>query len=128
MRTGATRTRTARRKKKSSPALWLRLWPLWLAIAATPFAVRSASVLALSGPSALRMLYPFVVLVQHHAQDFQGDQAETLSQWIMYGQFPFYAGVWLAVRRLVGATAGPLSALLLHGAGIAAALWTSGGN
>ena len=121
----ATRKRTSRKKKKKAYA-WLAWWPLLLAIVATPFAVRSASVLALTGPAALRLLYPYVVLLQSHVHGLSSEQADTLSQWAMYGQFPVYGLVWVLVARLRGAFAGLISVLVLHGAGVAAAFFTAG--
>ena len=120
------RTRNNRRKKKKPlPGALIILAPLLLGILVTPFAVRGASVLALSGPSALRLLYPFVVLVQSHAQTFATSQEETLAQWVMYGQFPVYGLVWMLTRQFVRGSAGPLSVVLLHCVGVAAAILTA---
>lgn len=123
MASSTTRRRAPRRGKKTPPAAWLQFWPLLLALIATPFAVRAASVMALTGPSALRVLYPYVVLVEEQASHFSSEQADTLSQWILYGQFPLYGLVWILFSRLVGRSAGPLAALLVHGAGLAAAIF-----
>ena len=122
----ATRKRSNRKRKKKSSPSWLAWWPLLVAVIATPFAVRSASVLALTGPAALRLLYPYVVLLQSHVHGLAAEQADTLSQWAMYGQFPVYGLVWVLMARLRGTLAGLISVLVLHGAGIAAVFFTAG--
>ncbi len=88
-------------------------------------AVRAASVLALSGPSALRLLYPYVVLVQEHAHGFASNQEETLAQWVMYGQFPAYGLLWMLGRRLNPSSGGLLAAVVAHCGGLAAAIFTT---
>jgi hypothetical protein len=121
------RARTTRRKQKSPP-FWIQFWPLLLGIVITPFAVRGASVLALNGPSALRMLYPYVVLAQGHSEHFASSQEEIISQWVMYGQFPLYGIVWMLAQRMARAAGGPLSVLLLHCLGVGAAIFTAPNN
>ncbi len=120
----APRRKRARRKRgRSSLLFW---WPLLLALVATPFAVRAASVLVLSGPGALRLLYPFVTLVQAHAPaTFAPEQRDTLAEWTMWAQFPVYGLVAAVVGRWRGIGAGFLAALLLHAAAIAAAILTA---
>ncbi len=125
------RRSTVRGRKKSSKSSvpgWVRvLWPLILGIVMTPFAVYAASVLAMRGPSALRLLYPYVLLVQGHSEQFATSQEETLAQWVMYGQFPLYGCVWMLARRIFRGSAGALSAVVLHCAGVAVAILTSNG-
>ena len=117
-----------RRRKKGAALGWLRvLWPLILGIVITPVAVYAASILAMRGPSALRLLYPFVLLVQGHSEQFATTQQETLAQWVMYGQFPFYGLVWMLAKRLSRGSAGALSAVVLHCVGVAAAILTGNG-
>lgn len=114
------RSRARTRKKSSVLVLW---WPLLLAIVATPFAVRSASVMALSGPGALRLLYPFVALAQAHAPaSFAAEQRDTLAEWTMWVQFPAYGLLIALIGRWRGLGAGLLSAIFLHVAAIAAVL------
>ncbi|HEY0785724.1 MAG TPA: hypothetical protein VGD62_07610 [Acidobacteriaceae bacterium] len=122
MSPAAIRKRGPTRRKQAPRPFWLQLWPLLLAIVATPFAVRAASVLALTGPSALRMLYPYVVLVHSQAQHFSPEQEDTLAQWLLYGQFPFYGLVWVLMTRFFSRSSGPLVALLLHVGGVGAAI------
>jgi len=99
-------------------------WPLLLAIAATPFAVKAAEILPLMGPSGLvrlRLLYPFALLAQQHA--LLGEQlGESVSQALMYLQFPLYALLLIAVHRLRSLTTAVVLVLALHLLA-AAALW-----
>jgi hypothetical protein len=115
----------SRKRKQSGGRVWLRAWPLVLGIVATPFAVRAAGVLALTGPTALRLLYPYMVLVQNEAQHFSTEQAEVLSQIVLYGQFPVYGLLWFGLSLWTVRAAGPLAVLLLHILGAAAAIWTA---
>ena len=126
MSPAAIRTRTRRNKKKEAP-FWLQFWPLVLGVIATPFAVRGASVLALTGPTALRLLYPYVVLIQSNAQRFSPEQVDTLSQWTLYGQFPLYGVLWIVARRFLGGSAGLLAVLIVHAAGVGLAILAAGG-
>ncbi len=116
----APHKRTRKRRKRKSPGL-LAWWPLAAALVLTPFAVRAASVLALTGPGALRALFPFVALIQALAPR----QGEPLAAGAMWVQFPVY-GLMLALfarkRRLL---AGCIVVLLVHGAVLAAALFFS---
>ncbi len=118
---------TKRRKKQAAPGWLGALWPLILGIVVTPLAVYAASILAMRGPTALRLLYPFMLLVQGHSEQFATSQQETLAQWVMYGQFPLYGCVWMLARRLFRGSAGALSALVLHCAGVAAAILAGNG-
>ena len=68
MATQALPRRRVKRKKKNS-LRWHAWWPLLLAIAATPFAIKAAEILPLMGPSGLvrlRLLYPMALLAQQH--------------------------------------------------------------
>src|ERR1700751_4014847 len=84
--TATQRKPSTRKKKKAASAGWITWWPLLLGILVTPLAVRAAAVMALAGPDALRLLYPWVQLVQNHI--FTVEIAGTLSQAMMYLQFP----------------------------------------
>ncbi len=89
--------------------MWLSWWPLVLALLATPLAVRAASVLALSGPKALQLLYPFVALVRN---------TSTLrvipAEWVLWAQFPAYGVLAVLIGRRQGVPAGIFTVLLLH--------------
>jgi hypothetical protein len=78
---------------------WKSLWPLLVCIVITPFAVRSASILALEGPKALALLYPWVEVVRSPALHVPADLLGPLSQWIIFLQFPLYGMLmWLTFR------------------------------
>ncbi|RRA47391.1 hypothetical protein [Acidipila sp. EB88] len=122
----ATAPRKRGRSRKQKTSSWLLWWPLLLALVATPFAVRAASVLVLSGPGALRLLYPWVTLIQLHGARLglgalAPEQRDTLAQWMMWAQFPVYGLLASLVAKWRGIVAGLVVALLLHGAGVAAA-------
>ena len=102
------------------------MWvPPLLAVAVTPFAVRAASVLALTGPGAVRLLFPFVVLVQAHTPTaLAPEQRDTLAEWTMWAQFPLYGLLAaLAVRWRSLAFAAALLVLLHAAAVLAAMVW-----
>jgi hypothetical protein len=112
----------ARRKKKSAASGWLTWWPLLLGIAVTPLTVRAAGVMALAGPDALRTLYPYVLLLQNHMFGLPGELAGTLSQWMMYLQFPLYGLLMALVLRAKGLTAAVITTVVAHFGAVAAVL------
>ena len=69
---------------------WKSLWPLLLGIAVTPFAMRVASILALEGPKAFALLYPWVIVLRSPALHIPAGLAASCSQWAMMLQFPLY--------------------------------------
>jgi len=79
----------------------------------------------MSGPQALRLLYPYISLLQGHSDQLPDSRQETVQQLVMFGQFPFYGAVWALMQRLLRGTAGPFSVLALHCAGIGAAILTA---
>jgi hypothetical protein len=116
------RTPPTRKKKGSVPARLTAYAPLILGILITPLTIWAASILAMSGPSGLRLLYPYVVLARaaHASQEYSSP--ETLSQWIMFVQFPAYGVIWMVGRRLIVGPAGAFAALMVHCAGVAAVI------
>ena len=60
----APASKSTRKKKKKNASPLLLWWPLLLGIAVTPFAVHAASIMAIAGPGALMMLYPYVLLLK----------------------------------------------------------------
>lgn len=83
------------RKRKTSASRagwggWKALWPFLVCCALTPFAFQSASILALEGPKAFALLYPWVEVVRSPALHVPPASLATLSQWIIYLQFPVY--------------------------------------
>jgi hypothetical protein len=112
----ATQRRTTTRKKKKAAARggWLTWWPLLLGILVTPLTVRAAGVMALAGPDALRMLYPYVQLVQSHLLGFPAEITGTLSQAMMYLQFPLYGLLMALVLRAKGLLPAVLATAVVH--------------
>ena len=84
----------ARRKrsasKKSASGGWRALLPLAIGIVVTPFTIRFASVLALEGPKAFALLYPWVIVLRSPALRLPADFVGSWSEWMMYLQFPIY--------------------------------------
>jgi hypothetical protein len=68
----------------------MRLWPLIVCLGITPFAVGAAGILALEGPKAFAVVYPWVEVVRSRALHVPAGWVDTLSQWMIYLQFPFY--------------------------------------
>jgi hypothetical protein len=105
---------TRRRKKKAASSSWLTWWPLLVGILVTPLTVRAAGVMALAGPDALRTLYPWVQLVQSHILGFPAEIANTLSQAMMYLQFPLYGLLMALVLRAKGLIAAVITTAIVH--------------
>ena len=78
---------------------WLAWWPVALGIVVTPFTVRAAGILALTGPSALRMLYPFALIPAEHAFGLRESVADAVSQAMMWLQFPLYGLLLVLLAR-----------------------------
>ena len=104
-----------RKSRKRTGNSILRWWPLALALVATPFAVRAASVLALSGPGALRLLYPSLALLQAHAgTSLAPARRDTLATILLWTQFPIYGLIAVLFNRWRGIAVALLAVLLLH--------------
>jgi hypothetical protein len=103
MGTGATaagrRKPNGRGKKKNQGLGWYSWWPLALGLLITPIAVRAADVLALGGPNGMRLLYPYVVLMQQKMLGLSAENAATAAQVMMYVQFPVYGLFLMLMRR-----------------------------
>ena len=84
------RASAPRKKKKKNPSPLLLWWPLLLGIVVTPFTVHAASIMAIAGPGALMMLYPYVLLLKEPALGLSSELGNNLSQLMMYLQFPLY--------------------------------------
>lgn len=110
----------SRKKKKSGN--WLAWWPLILGIVVTPFTVRAAGILALTGPAALRTLYPYALLPAEHVFGLRDAVAEAASQGMMYLQFPLYGAAMMLVMRRWRVSIGVAVASALHLAGVGC-LW-----
>lgn len=77
-------------QKKSVLDGWRALLPLILGIVITPFTIRLASVVALEGPKAFALLYPWVLALRSPALHFPADLVGSSSEWMLYLQFPLY--------------------------------------
>ncbi len=100
------------RKKQSSG--WIAWWPVVLGIAVTPFAVKAATLMALTGPDGLRVLYPWMLLPKLHLLGLSDSVGDAISQAMMYLQFPLYGLFAVMVHRWKGAGAAVLQLTLLH--------------
>lgn len=98
-RMSSSRSAPRKQKKKKSSNFLVIWWPLLLGIAVTPFAIHTASIMALAGPSALMTLYPYVLLVKSPALGLANGFGENLSQLLMYIQFPLYGALMALLIR-----------------------------
>jgi hypothetical protein len=94
-RSPARRSQPTRRKDFG----WLEWWPVVVAIAITPFAVRFVYVLTLSGPWGPRFIMPWTFLLQGHSLHMQETWTDHLVEGVMYAQFPFYGLAAVLLHR-----------------------------
>lgn len=121
----ASRGASGKRKKKNTG--WLAVWwPLLLGIAATPFAIHAASIMALAGPSALLTLYPWVLLLKMPVLGLGNGLGEILSQLLMYIQFPLYGLLMAFLLRSKRLWIALGAVLVTHAAAMLAVFLTSG--
>ena len=69
---------------------WKALWPVLIGIAITPFTVRLAGVLALEGPKAFALLYPWFDVLRSRVLHSPADLVGHAYEYMLYLQFPFY--------------------------------------
>lgn len=85
---------TPRKKRGARKSLargwWKALWPVLIGIAITPFTVRLASVLALEGPRAFALLYPWFDVLRSRVLHSPADLVGHAYQYMLYLQFPLY--------------------------------------
>lgn len=105
-------------KKKKSGSAWLAAILFLASIVAAPVALRVASVLALSGPSALMFLYPYVEIVKNPALRIPAAIANPMAQWLMYLQFPLYGLLMVVVLRARGFWIALNTVVFVHAAGV----------
>jgi hypothetical protein len=86
----AAGARPRKKSKKGAAWSWKGLWPLVVCLIITPFAVRAASILALEGPKAFALVYPWVEVARSPALHVPPEWVDGLSQWIIYLQYPVY--------------------------------------
>jgi hypothetical protein len=98
-----------RRSRRKQTSGWLAWWPVILGIAVTPFAVKAATLMALTGPDGLRLLYPWMLIPKLHVLDLSDSLGNGISQAMMYLQFPLYGILAMLMHR----SKGPISAILL---------------
>jgi hypothetical protein len=103
-----------RKSRKKRTSGWIAWWPLILGIAVTPFAVKAATLMALTGPDGLRVLYPWMLIPKLHFLHLGDSFGDSVSQAMMYLQFPLYGLFAMFVHRWKGAGAAVLQLLLLH--------------
>ena len=103
-----------RRSRKKQAGGWIAWWPLVLGIAVTPIAVKAATLLALTGPDGLRVLYPWMLIPKLHFLGLTDSVGDAISQGMMYLQFPLYGIFAMLVHRWKGAGAAALQLTLLH--------------
>ncbi len=85
---------TPRKKRGARKSLargwWKALWPVLIGIAITPFTVRLAGVLALEGPKAFALLYPWFDVLRSRVLHSPADLVGHAYQYMLYLQFPLY--------------------------------------
>ena len=96
--------------------------PLLIGILITPFALRAASIVALAGPKAFALLYPWVEVLRSPALHFPGNLIGTASEWMMYLQFPLYGLFVMLTWRAGRYLRAFITALILHFSGLVAAV------
>jgi hypothetical protein len=107
-------------KKKKNTLSWFTLIPLLVCILVTPIALHMASVLALSGPDALALLYPWVQVVKSPLLRISADITMPVAQGIMYLQFPVYGLLMTWIMRSRQFMLALVTVAFVHGAGILA--------
>jgi hypothetical protein len=103
-----------RKSRKKRASGWLEWWPLILGIALTPFAVKAATLMALTGPDGLRLLYPWMLVPKLHLLGLSDSLGNGISQGMMYLQFPLYGLVAMLIHRSKGAVPAILVLALVH--------------
>ena len=111
------RKRNSTRKRKKLGMRWYAWWPLAAGIVATPFAVKTAEILPLLGQAGLHrlcLLMPFALLAQQHQLGLSGHTAETVSQALLYLQFPLYGLLLVLFTRFKSLVSGIITVVCLH--------------
>ena len=103
-----------RKSRKKQTSGWLAWWPIILGIAVTPFAVKAATLMALTGPDGLRLLYPWMLIPKLHFLGLSDSLGNGISQVTMYLQFPIYGLVAMLIHRAKGAVQAILALALIH--------------
>jgi hypothetical protein len=77
-------------RKSFSRGWWKAFWPVLIGIAITPFTVRLASILALEGPRAFALLYPWFDVLRSRVLHSPADLVGRSYEYMLYLQFPLY--------------------------------------
>ena len=118
------RRRSGNRKRKKLGMRWYAWWPLVAGVVATPFAVRTAEILPLLGQAGLHrlcLLMPFALLAQQHQIGLSEHVAESVSQALLYLQFPLYGILLILIAHFKSFAAGMITVVLIHFVAAAAA-------
>jgi len=83
-----------------------------------PVAVRAASIVALEGPKAFALLYPWVVVLRSRALHFPADLVGRSSESMMWLQFPLYGLVMTLSFRADRHLRAFIIGLILHFTGL----------
>lgn len=121
-KSAAAEPRKPRSGKKSGRGGWKALWPLAICLLFTPFAVRAASILALDGPKPFALLYPWVEVVRSPLLHISADLRGTLSQWLLYLQFPLYGLLMTLTIRADKHVRALITGLIAHFGGLVTAV------
>lgn len=84
---------TSRRRggrKTLARGWWVGLWPVLIGIAITPITVWLAGILALEGPKAFALLYPWFDVLRSRVLHSPADLVGHAYKYMLYLQFPFY--------------------------------------
>jgi hypothetical protein len=108
------KTAAKRKSRKKQTSGWLAWWPVILGIAVTPFAVKAATLMALTGPDGLRLLYPWMLIPKLHFLGLSDSLGDNTSQAMMYLQFPLYGLLAMLIRRAKGSARAIVTLALLH--------------
>jgi hypothetical protein len=103
-----------RKSRKKQTSSWLAWWPVILGIAVTPFAVKAATLMALTGPDGLRLLYPWMLIPKLHILGLSDSLGNGISQAMMYLQFPLYGVAAMLIHRSKGTVQAILLLALVH--------------
>jgi hypothetical protein len=82
-----------RPKRKKTSAGWRMWWPLVAGVVITFFAVRTAEILPLMGPSGLlklQLLYPYALLLKQPQLQLPEQTSDSWSQIMLYAQWALY--------------------------------------
>jgi len=109
-------------KKTKGSFSWFQWVPLAVGIVMTPVALRAASIMALSGPESLTLLYPWVDMVKSTVFQMPADFSTSIADWVMYLQFPVYGLLMSRLLRNRGFWVALGVVALLHVVGIGVAI------